>query len=316
MRILLTGALGHIGSRFIHNIVPGTYKEVVLLDNLYTQRYCSLFNLKNDINFRFVEGDILKGNLEEYFEGIEVVIHLAAITNAAGSFEIQNEVEQVNFYGTKRVAEACVNAGSKLIFISTTSIYGTQKEVVDESCSVEDLKPQSPYATSKLRAEEMIQELSQTKGLQYFIGRFGTIYGTSIGMRFHTAVNKFCWQAAIGRPITVWRSAMNQQRPYLDLGDAVSSLEFILKANHFTNQVYNILTENATVKEIVEMIRFHIPDLQIMYVDNPIMNQLSYSVLCDKFKALGFSFKGSLGRGIQETFMLFRNVRKSSNPIF
>jgi UDP-glucose 4-epimerase len=61
-KILITGALGHIGSRFIHALRPGAYDEVVLLDDLSTQRYCSLFNLPRGIPFRFIEDDVCKAD--------------------------------------------------------------------------------------------------------------------------------------------------------------------------------------------------------------------------------------------------------------
>lgn len=308
MKVALTGALGHIGSGFIHRLQPGDYELVLLLDNLSTQRYCSLFNLPSGVPFRWVEEDVCTANLEDHFAGMDAVIHLAAITDAAGSFERQQEVERVNLEGTRRVAETCKACGCKLIFLSTTSIYGTQNEIVDEDCSESELRPQSPYAETKLRAERMLQSLGETGGLRFIICRFGTIFGPSAGMRFHTAVNKFVWQACLGQPITVWRTALKQKRPYLDLNDAVRALNFILKMDHFDNRVYNVLTSNATVEEIVNMIRSYVPNLQIEYVDSPIMNQLSYTVACERFKSLGFRFEGSLREGIRETVLLIRNL--------
>jgi UDP-glucose 4-epimerase len=309
-RLLITGALGHIGSRFIHEIKPKEFDEVILMDNMFTQRYPSLFNLPKHVNFRFVEEDVMTANLTEYLKGVDVVIHLAAITNAEGSFDIQEKVEEVNFEGTRRVAEACMVTGTRMIFLSTTSVYGTQEEVVDENCQEKDLQPQSPYAKSKLKAEKLLTELSQKGSLKFITCRFGTIFGTSIGMRFHTAVNKFTWQACLNKPITVWKTALHQRRPYLSLEDAVESFRFIIKNNVFDNQVYNILTVNATVNEIAETIRSFVPDLQITYVDSRIMNQLSYTVASKKFTSLGFQFKGSLKKEIGDTVALLQNVRK------
>lgn len=116
-----------------------------------------------------------------------------------------------------------------MLFLSTTSVYGTQREVVDEMCSVEELKPQSPYAASKLQAEQLLKSMGEESGLQFVTVRFGTVFGKSVGMRFHTAINKFCWQASTARPITVWRTAMHQKRPYLHVSDAVRALHFILE---------------------------------------------------------------------------------------
>jgi nucleoside-diphosphate-sugar epimerase len=76
-----------------------------------------------------------------------------------------------------------------------------------------------------------------------------------------------------------------------------------------------VLTANATVGEIVDTIRMYVPDINIEYVDARIMNQLSYEVSCDKFKALGFEFNGSLTQGIHESIDLIRGVRQVNGPI-
>jgi nucleoside-diphosphate-sugar epimerase len=308
-KIVVTGALGHIGSRLIRRLpehFPDT--EILLLDDLSTQRYCSLFDLPASGKFEFVEGDILKSDLSALFAEADAVVHLAAITNAAGSFEIAEQVEMVNFKGTERVAQACVQAKTPLMFLSTTSVYGTQSDEVDEECPLSDLQPQSPYAESKLKSEQLLQRLATEAGLRHVILRLGTIFGTSIGMRFHTAINKFCWQAVTGQPITVWRTALDQKRPYLDLTDCVAAMEFALQKDLFDGRIYNVLTLNATVREIVEIIRQHVANVRIEYVDTRIMNQLSYTVLNDRFKALGFEFHGSLPQGIAETIALLRGV--------
>jgi len=311
MKIVITGALGHIGSRLIRAL-PVIYPEatIVMLDNLSSQRYCSLFDLPAYGRYQFIELDILKEDLADSFRGADAVLHLAAITNAADSFGISEQVELVNYAGTEKVAQACLQEGCPLIFFSTTSVYGTQKDIVDEDCSLDELKPQSPYAESKMKAELLLKRLGETQGLHFIIGRLGTIFGTSPGMRFHTAVNKFCWQATLGKPITVWRTALHQYRPYLDLADAVEAVEFILKRKLYDNHVYNILTCNATVNEILQVIAIHIPDLSIHYVDKEIMNQLSYHVSNKRFNNMGFEFKGDLYKSIKETLDMLKGIRK------
>jgi nucleoside-diphosphate-sugar epimerase len=311
MKIVITGALGHIGSRLIRAL-PDRFPEaeIVLLDDLSTQRYCSLFNLPAHGRYRFLEADVLTADLGEIFQGADVVVHLAAITNAAGSFQNAEQVEQVNFQGTERVARACIGAGAPLIFLSTTSVYGTQAEVVDEECTPEELKPQSPYAESKLRAEQLLQSLGREQGMRFVACRFGTIFGVSPGMRFHTAVNKFIWQACMGIPLTVWSSALDQQRPYLDLEDAVRAIEFIIEKDLFDGETYNVLTTNATVREIVDTIKEYVPDVEVSLVDSRIMNQLSYTVSCRKFSALGFEFKGDLRRRVDESVALLKGARQ------
>ena len=309
MKLLITGALGHIGSRIIHSLNPGEFDKIVLMDNLSTQRYPSLFNLPQGVPFSFVQDDIRTADLNSYFSDVDVVIHLAAITDAAGSFDAQDAVEQVNFQGTERVARACEASGSRLIFLSTTSVYGVQDGEVDEDCPIDQLQPQSPYAESKLKSEQLLQEMGQNEQLRFIMCRFGTIFGTSPGMRFHTAVNKFCWQAVMGQPITVWRTALDQKRPYLDLGDAVAALKLIINLDLFDGGLYNVVTANATVRNIVDAISSHVPAVTIEYVDSPIMNQLSYTVKNNRFADLGFKFEGSIDQGISDTISLLRSHR-------
>lgn len=309
MKIVVTGALGHIGSRLIRTL-PDSFPaaEITMVDDLATQRYCSLFNLPAHGNYRFLEADVMTADLDAIMTGADVVIHLAAITNAAGSFEIAGQVEKVNFEGTKLVARACLRTGAALMFFSSTSVYGTQAEVVDEECSLEELKPQSPYAESKLRSEEMLKDMA-TEGLRFISCRFGTIFGVSPGMRFHTAVNKFAWQACLGLPLTVWSTVLDQKRPYLDLEDAVRAINFIIERDLFDGQIYNILTINATVRQVVETIREFVPDLEVSLVDARIMNQLSYTVACEKFARLGFQVTGDLRRQLGDTIAMLRGVR-------
>ncbi|OMI15897.1 nucleoside-diphosphate sugar epimerase [Leptospira weilii serovar Heyan] len=310
MKIVVTGALGHIGSLIVRALpvsFPDT--EIVMIDNLMTQRYCSLFNLPQSAKYHFVEGDVTKLNLEELFLNTDVVVHLAAVTDAAGSFDKADVVENNNFNSTKRVAEACLNTGTKLITFSSTSVYGTQDKLVDEDCSESELKPQSPYATTKLKEEKLVRSLFLEKSLKVVTFRFGTIVGVSPGIRFHTAVNKFCWQAAFGKPITVWRTAYDQMRPYLEINDACNTIIEFIKKDIFDGEIYNVLTTNATVRQIVENIQKYVPSLKVEFVDSPIMNQLSYEVNSKKIRnKINIEWSTDLSASIRKELVLLNVI--------
>jgi len=309
MKIVVTGAIGHIGSYVVRDLAhqfPGA--AIVMIDNMMTQRFPSLFNLPATGCYSFLEADVTSMDLRPVLQDAHAVIHLAAITDASGSFDKAAQLEANNYEATLKVAEACAETGARLIGLSSTSVYGTQNEVVSEDCSPEELKPQSPYAATKLKEEELIMRLCAEKGLKGMSCRFGTIFGASPGMRFHTAVNKFCWQAAMGQPITVWSTAYDQKRPYLDLIDASRAISFIIRTDLFDGRIYNVLTQNATVRQIVDAIREFMPGLEVIFVDNRIMNQLSYEVSCERFVSQGFAFAGDLRRGIGETLALLRQA--------
>ena len=316
MKIVVTGALGHIGSYIVRDLAHQFRGvEIVMIDSMMTQRFASLFNLPSIGRYRFIEGDITAMDLRPLFEGAHAVIHLAAITDAAGSFDRSAELESNNYRGTDRVAQACVVTGARLVTVSSTSVYGTQNRVVSEDCSTEDLRPQSPYAVTKLKEEALVAQLCRDRGLRAVSCRFGTIFGASVGMRFHTAVNKFCWQAAMGLPITVWTTAYDQKRPYLDLLDASNALAFIIRRDLFDGHTFNILTLNATVRQVVDAIREYVPTLQVRFVESRIMNQLSYEVSCERFLAEGFKFAGQLHRGVEQTISLLRQANQLGNEL-
>jgi nucleoside-diphosphate-sugar epimerase len=218
-------------------------------------------------------------------------------------------MERVNVVGTERVARACLASGSALLFPSTTSVYGVPDGVVAEDCAPGDLRPQSPYAEWKLQSEEFLRELGRREGLRFVIFRMGTIFGPSVGMRFHTAVNQFCWRAVARQPLEVWRTASHQYRPYLDLSDAVRAMLFVVRRRQFDGRVYNVLTLNATVQQVVETLSGYVPDVSITYVDSPLMNRWSYYVDNGRFCELGFEFTGTLARGIGDTITMLTGAR-------
>ena len=170
-----------------------------------------------------------------------------------------------------------------------------------------NLNPQSPYADIKIAEEKYIQKLNKKYNLNSLILRFGTIIGFSYGMRFHTAVNKFCYQASIGQSLSVWKTSLNQKRPYLGLNDACRSIEFFIKMKNFKGQKFNVLSKNLSVRQILKIIELH-KKIKIKKVNSKIMNQLSYEVSTQKIDKLGFKFKDDIKKIISEELKHFDNL--------
>jgi nucleoside-diphosphate-sugar epimerase len=108
----------------------------------------------------------------------------------------------------------------------------------------------------------------------------------------------------MGLPITVWSTAYDQKRPYLDLGDACKAITHIIRSELFDGRVYNVLTLNATVREVVEAVRTFVPALEVKFVESKIMNQLSYEVSYERFRETGFSPVGTLEESLAKELKL------------
>jgi nucleoside-diphosphate-sugar epimerase len=306
MRIIVTGALGHIGSAFIRNPrFQGPEVELVLVDDFSTQRFASLFNLSGP-TIRLVEGSVKQSLTAELVSSASAVVHLAAIADPGLSTIKPDEVHEHNLSNTKHAIDVCAIAGVPLVFPSSTSIYGGNNPAITEGSEVP--QPHTPYARCKVAEEVAIQE-AFTQGLSGAILRFGTIFGTSPGMRFHTAVNRFCWQATIGSPITVYRTAMHQLRPYLAVGDASNALAHTVVEGCFHQSAVNISSCNTTVAEILEQIRAIVPDLVVSGIDDLAMNEHSFGISTARAQELGYTFAGDLGSGIRETMDLLAGIR-------
>mgnify|MGYP005639708887 FL=1 len=307
MKVLITGACGHIGSYLLENIYKiKKVKKTILVDNLESNRFNSLFNNLKKNNLSFFKRDLNDKNALKDFKNVDVIVHLASMTNAEKSFGKEKQMFSNNLNCLDTVIKYCIKNKTKLIHLSSTSVYGKQTEIVDEDCEEKFLIPQSPYAKIKLIEEKTL--MKYRKNLKYNTFRFGTIAGVSKGIRFHTAVNSFCLNAAINEKVRVYKNAMDQYRPYLSLRDSFKVFKFFFEKKFFTNDIYNALSGNYTVRQILNRIKKFKKKISIDFVDTPILNQLSYHVDQSKIQKRGLILNSDITNDIKETIDLFKNT--------
>ncbi len=307
MKLILTGAAGHIGSYLAEkiNLIP-KIKEVILIDNMSSNRYISIFNLNKKLNYKFYQIDLSIKNSLNQFKNVDYLIHCASMTNAEKSFSVEKEMFRNNLDCMNNVISYCKKNKVKLIHISSTSVYGKQSKIVDENCEKKFLKPQSPYAKIKLIEEKM---LKKSRNINYNTFRFGTISGYSKGMRFHTAVNKFCFNAALNEKIAVYKTAMDQYRPYLSIRDAFKLFKFCIEKDFFKNEIFNVLSGNFTVRQIISKIKKRKKRIKVKFVETKIMNQLSYHVDDSKLRKFGLKLNSDIQKDIDDTLKLFKYLK-------
>ena len=125
-------------------------------------------------------------------------------------------------------------------------------------------------------------------------------------MRFHTAINKFCYQAAFGLPLTVWSENYKHVRPYLGIDDACAAIQLVYDDKLMNKERYNVLTDNIALETIVGIVQSYIQGTKIDFVDTPLVNQYSYNVNFDKIGHRGFEPRNNINEEIGRTLELFK----------
>ena len=306
MKLIISGGLGHLGSRLLHQVdFVNKFSEVLIIDNLITQRFVSLFNLPKNVKIKFMQKDIrdvLIGDLGSKADP-SIFLHLAALTDPASLQGADQKVRSYNLEGTKRAATLSKAIGAKLIFTSSTNVYSGIEGKVSENMQI--VKTNTTYSEVKLLEERFILEANIP---DFTILRLGTISGISPGMRFHTAVNKFCFDAVTKRTINVWDGALKLQRPYLSLDDLYFGLAHIID-NKLPSTIFNLVTKHLTVSEICEIIEQNLDTkVEIIRSPSPYDSERNFEVDTSKIRESGFVFNGDINLDIRNTLKLLGGI--------
>ncbi len=173
-RYLITGGAGFIGSNIAHRLVEQGH-FVRIIDNFSTGKRENIADITDQIDL--VEGDIRYLNtVNRVMDGIDYVIHQAALPSVPRSVETPIESNDVNINGTLNILYAANEAKVKrLVYAASSSAYGDTPTLP----KVETMKPNplSPYAVNKLTAEMYCSVFTRVYGLETVALRYFNIFG-------------------------------------------------------------------------------------------------------------------------------------------
>ena len=284
MRVLVTGHHGYIGSVVVP-VLTAAGHEVIGLDT-FLYRGCDLFpgaepSRELPLDVRDVE--------PAHLEGVEVVVHLAALSNDPLGALDPDLTMDVNFHGTVRLARAAREAGvRRFLFASSCSMYGASSngDLVDETAP---LRPLTAYAESKARAEEALAEIADDDFSPVFL-RNATAYGASPRLRLDLVLNNLVgWAYTTGRVRilsdgTPWRPLVHVE----DIARAlVPALEAPREAVH--GEAFNVGAEadNYQVRDLAEIVARTVDGSVVEYAGAGDPDPRSYRV---DFGKLGRTF--------------------------
>ena len=303
--VLITGGCGYLGSQLIRDLFekkePPDLK-VRILDSMNSGSHRALMNLPEEGNYQFLEGDILNpAIIEKALEDVDAVVHLAAIVHTPMGYENPTWVEQVNYWGTSRLVEACLDAGiSQFIYASSIAVYGPMSSADDVASESDVCKPVGPYAHSKHNAEHSILTAHE-RGLDSIILRFGILYGYAPTTRFDAVANRFAYLAGVRRPLTIHGTG-EQKRSFVHVRDASQAVCSLLKGDLKADQekIINIVGQNASVLEVARAVKEVQPNAGVRYTDQDV--QTHFNLVADNSRVinLGWQPQYSLVEGMSE----------------
>ena len=303
--VLVTGGAGYIGARLIRDLVgPDLGPRVRVLDNLQRSGHAALMGIEGR-EIEFIEGDILDPvAVRRALDGVDTVVHLAGIVSTPLSFEHPRWTEQINHWGTARLVESALEAGvERFLFASSYSVYGPGEELNERA----PCRPVGPYASSKLAAERAVGG-GADRGLMATILRVGTVFGLGAALRFDALPNRFAYLAGTGRTLTVYGDG-TQKRPFVHVADVSEAMRFCMERPQETaGGTFNVFERNASVNTVVEAVRASQPEVQVRFTEQDVRTHLSFELVDDRFRQLGWRPKRDLANGIGEIISEFSGV--------
>lgn len=282
--ILIFGAGGYVGIPLCENLINKGYK-VIAVDRFFFG-IDKLKKVQNE-NLKIVKDDIRFFD-EKILEGIDVVIDLCGLSNDASSEIDINLTKDINYLGSKRLADLSKKFNVKhFLYSSSASVYGyNNKKFLSET---DELNPITEYAKSKVKLEKHLLSICN-ENFNVTILRNSTIYGYSNRMRFDLAVNIMTMTGTKDKIIYVMGDG-NQYRPFINVNDVVKAFRMCIENPSLVkNEILNVGSndQNFSIKELSKHIQEIINDAKIIHIPNNPDNR-SYSLNFEKIKnLLGF----------------------------
>jgi UDP-glucose 4-epimerase len=257
-RYFVTGGAGFIGSHLLETLVAAPQaREIVVLDDLSTGRLSNIEHLVADGSVEFVEGSVTDADLvDELMKGTDVCVHLAS---AVGVQMIVNEPLDTlmrSVRGSNVVMHAASRNDVRVLFSSTSEVYGKQSNggLTEQSDLIfgSPSKGRWTYAIAKSFGEALIYGYVGRHGVDATVVRLFNTVGPRQTGAYGMVLPRFVRQALRGEDLTVYGSGA-QTRCFTHVKDTVSALMLLSENQGASGQTFNI--GSSTPVTIVELAR-------------------------------------------------------------
>ena len=290
--ILITGASGFIGKRLIRMLNEKKKYNIILLTSSPINGYTYILHK----GYSFNKCDFEISGITE----IDYLIHLGAFIpkDNANADDIVNC--NLNIENTKYLLDNIPFPKKKIIYISTTDVYGYQNKIIDENTAP---NPKSLYALSKLYCEKMIKKISSENGISMQILRLGHIYGNGEN-KYKKFIPIAIQSIKNDHKINIFSDG-KEKRSFLHVEDCCT---FIIRALEMQEiqELFNLTSEYAfTIKHIAEILASFSDQAIDIHIQNKVLNTSNYIFDSTKRKKYLGIEKINIEVGLKEEYMGF-----------
>lgn len=311
MNILVTGGAGFIGSHLCSKLLEQGSK-VIAVDNLITGSKANIQEFKSNSNFKFITADATKEFSVK--EKIDYIFHFASPASPIDYQAYPIETLLVNSVGTKNCLDLARRDNAKIMFASTSEIYGDPKEHPQKETYWGNVNPRgvrSCYDEAKRFGESLVlsyQRKYQTKTVTIRI--FNT-YGPKMQKDDGRVISNFVNQALENKAITIYGTG-KQTRSFCYIDDLIEGIIAVMFNNKTQGEVYNLGNpEEYSILNIAnKIINLTGSKSQIIFnclpEDDPKRRKPDISKIK---KATGWKPKTKLDEGLKKTIEYFKNIK-------
>jgi UDP-glucose 4-epimerase len=255
MNILVTGGAGFIGSHLVEKLLSAG-DRVRVLDDLSTGKR---ENLPRHDAMEFIVGDIRDAGLvNRCAEGMNAMVHLAAVASVQASIDDPIRTHQVNFDGTLNLLEASHRYGVKrFLYACSAAVYGDTASIpVSEDIAP---NPLSPYAVDKLTGEYYLLHYHRKYNLAATSFRFFNIYGPrqDPSSPYSGVISIFMDRLQRSQPVTVFGEGA-QTRDFVYVADLA---ELLARAAHGTEGIGGVFNVGTGMRHSLLQLLDHLEKL-------------------------------------------------------
>ena len=316
--IIVTGGAGFLGRNLCKKLLQDENNRIICIDNLVTGRTKNITEFTENFRFRFIEHDITDTEFSTTFAemlpvNIDEIYHLACIASPPKYKEYSIETLMTSFVGTKNVLDLAKRYGAKVLFTSTSEVYGdplVHPQPEEYFGNVNTFGERSCYDEGKRVAESLIYEYRRKFGLDVKIVRIFNTYGPYMDIDDGRVITNFIKQILANKPLIIYGDG-TQGRSFCYVDDMIDGLIKMMDSEKSFIGPVNIGNpcEFTIIKLAETILKLSKSKSKIIHKllpsDDPRQRQPNIELAKTK---LGWEPKITLEDGLRETIQYFKNI--------